>query len=98
MNVIAPECYRSTLIDLGSPRKKLCGHQNYPPPRYAYFRACLKKIGAPLHRFFWGPPKGLPPPLEKFLRAPMVTGTAWHPPSPLHIKMVHLQCLYYSNY
>ena len=53
----------STLIDLGSSRKKLWGHQNYTPPRYAYFRACLKKIwGPPFTDFLGAPPKGLPPP------------------------------------
>ena len=46
------------LIDLGAPSKKFCGYQNYPPPQYAYFRACLKKV--------WpGPPNGLPPTLGK---------------------------------
>ena len=45
----------STLLDLGAPRKRLYGHQNYSPPQYAYFRACLKKL--------WGPsPKICPPP------------------------------------
>ena len=53
--------WRSTLIDLGPPRKKLCGLQNTPPPQYAYFRACLKKYWGPFTDF-WGPPEGLPPP------------------------------------
>ena len=28
--------WRSTLIDLGAPRKKLCGLFNYPPPPRMY--------------------------------------------------------------
>ena len=44
---------------MGSPRKKLCGHQNHPPPpRYAYFRACLKKYGGPPSQIFGAPPPG----------------------------------------
>ena len=44
---------------MGSPRKKLCGIKTTPPimGRYAYFRACLKKIwGPPFTDFFWAPP------------------------------------------
>ena len=53
--------WRSTLIDLGPLEKTLCWHQNYPPPpRYAYFRAYLKK-------YYGGPPSQIfaPPPFPK---------------------------------
>ena len=49
--------WKSTLIDLGDPRKRLYGHQNYhPSPWYAYFRACLKKLGGPPFTDFSAPP------------------------------------------
>ena len=77
--------WRSTLIDLGPPRKKnSAGFKTPPPPQYAYFRACLKKYRGPFTDF-WGPPKGLPPPLEKFLRAPMGM-----PPKPLRDMQMYI--------
>ena len=78
--------WRSILIDnFGGPYKKTLLASKLPPPpqRYAYFRAYLKNLWGPLHRFL-SPPPGLPP-LEKFLRASMIGGVAT-PPPPLIVR------------
>ena len=43
--------WRSTLIDLRALQKTLLASKP-PTPRYAYFRACIKKLWTPLYRFY----------------------------------------------
>ena len=67
--------WRSTLIDLGSPRKKLCGHQNYPPPPpICIFWSLSKKIWGPPSQFFWGPPQRFAPPWKNSCGRPWSQG------------------------
>ena len=58
--------WRSTLIDLGAPTKNSSGIKNYPPPpRYAYFSACLKTLCPPPPSQILGAPQWFAPPPGK---------------------------------